>query len=104
MSLRARAIPALIAATAFVALSACSSDPKVDKDDLAKEVSSKLEEQVGQKPKNVDCPDDLEGKKDATTKCILTADDDSTYDVTVTVTSVDGSNVKFDIKVADEPN
>ena len=62
-----------------------------------------LESQVGQAPDKVNCPDDLEGKVDATMTCVLTAGSD-TLDVTVTVTQVDGSDVSFDIKVADQVN
>lgn len=95
------AVPAL---AAVIGLSACSVGTKeVDKADVAKEISSQLEAKVGTAPENVECPENLEAKKDATLVCTLT-DSGESYDVNVTVTSVEGDNTKFDIKVADQPN
>ncbi len=90
------------AATGLLLLSGCSSEKKVDKDDVAKQISTQLESQVGQAPEKVECPEDLKAEKDATLTCTLTDGSDS-YGVKVTVTSVDGDNVKFDIKVDDQP-
>jgi hypothetical protein len=74
----------------------------VDKNEVASQISSKLEEQVGRKPDKVDCPRNLDARKDATLVCTL-SDQGTSYDVTVTVTAVDGDQAKFDIQVADAP-
>lgn len=96
----------IMAVTGAVAVmfgsSGCSSESVVDKGNLATEVSNQLASGAGRKPESVTCPEDLTAKVDATTTCTL-SDSGETYGVKVTVTSVDGSDVKFDIKVDDEP-
>ncbi|MEU0497151.1 DUF4333 domain-containing protein [Mycobacterium sp. NPDC006124] len=75
----------------------------VDKDDVAKQISDQLAQQVGEKPEKVTCPDNLKGTKGATLDCELT-DQGQTYGVTVTVTDVqDGGDVLFDFKVDEQP-
>lgn len=78
-------------------------DLTVDSDKLEDEVADRLEEQVGQRPESVDCPSDLEGALDAEVRCTLTTQDGQEYGVTVTVASVEGENVNFDIQVDDQP-
>lgn len=75
----------------------------VAKDDVATEISNQLKQEVGRAPESVSCPSDLKGEVGATLRCELT-DSGDTYGVTATVTKVDGTNVKFDIKVDDEPS
>lgn len=75
----------------------------VDKDDVAKQISDQLAQQVGEKPEKVSCPDNLKGTKGATLDCELT-DQGKTYGVKVTVTDVQGAgDVLFDFKVDDQP-
>lgn len=74
----------------------------VDKDQVAEEVSNQLAQQAGRKPDSVTCPQNLKGKVGATLRCEL-VDNGQTWGVTVTVTAVEGSDVKFDIKVDDQP-
>jgi predicted thioesterase len=74
----------------------------VDKAQVAEEISGQLAQQAGRKPESVTCPDNLKGVAGATLECELT-DAGQTYGITVTVTSVDAGDVKFDIKVADQP-
>jgi hypothetical protein len=74
----------------------------VDKKVVAQEISDQLEQQNGKKPDSVSCPDNLNGVQGATLRCTL-ADAGQTYGVNVTVTSVEGSDVKFDIKLDDQP-
>jgi Domain of unknown function (DUF4333) len=74
----------------------------IDKNQVAQEISDQLEQQVGRKPDSVTCPGDLKGVEGATLRCELT-DASQTYGVNVTVTSVDGGDVKFDFKVDDAP-
>jgi uncharacterized protein DUF4333 len=94
-------------AAALATTVACSfsvgSGVTVDKKDLAKEISAQLEKQVGRAPDSVDCPDDLKGEVGATTRCTL-KDGSDTYGVNVNVTKVDGTDVKFDLKVDDQPS
>ncbi|WP_068272516.1 DUF4333 domain-containing protein [Aldersonia kunmingensis] len=103
----------LATACCAVALSApvlagCSAEvsignDSVDKDKVAEQISTQLTEQVGTKPDSVECPENLDAKVGATLTCTLTHEGVS-YDVDVTVTSVDDDkNVKFDIEVADQP-
>lgn len=74
----------------------------VDKDAVAEQIAHQLTQQVGRAPESVTCPADLKGDKGETLRCELT-DSGATYGVTVTVTSVDGGDVKFDFKVDDQP-
>jgi uncharacterized protein DUF4333 len=94
------------AAAAVATVAACSfsagTSVSVDKDDLAKEISAQLEKQVGHAPESVECPDDLKGEVGATTRCTL-SDSGETYGVDVNVTKVEGTDVKFDLKVDDKP-
>jgi hypothetical protein len=73
----------------------------VDKHDVAKQISDQLEQQVGRRP-DITCPEDLKRDVGATTRCQL-QDQGATYGVTVTVTSADGGDVKYDLKVDDQP-
>ena len=94
------------AAAAVATAVACSfsagSSVSVHKNDLAKEISAQLEKQVGRAPESVDCPEDLKGEVGATTRCTLN-DAGETYGVDVNVTKVEGADVKFDLKVDDQP-
>jgi serine/threonine protein kinase len=74
----------------------------VDKKDVAQEISDQLEQQTGRKPDSVTCPDNLKSLAGATLRCTL-VDAGQNYGVNVTVTSVDGTDVKFDIKVDNQP-
>jgi hypothetical protein len=74
----------------------------VDKKDVAQQISDQVEQQNGKRPDSVSCPDNLKGVQGATLRCTL-VDAGQTYGVNVTVTSVEGSDVKFDIKVDDQP-
>lgn len=77
------------------------SEPKLSADKLAATVAEKLAATTGQPKPDITCPEDLTGKVGTTTRCTLTASDGSTLGVTVTVSSVDGGNINFDIKADD---
>ncbi|WP_328907789.1 DUF4333 domain-containing protein [Streptomyces sp. NBC_00234] len=79
-----------------------SSEPKLSKDKLAITVAEKLASTTGQPTPDVACPEDLVGKVGHTTRCTLTAGDGSTVGVSVTVSSVDGDRINFDIKADDK--
>ena len=74
----------------------------VDKEKVASAVSDSLAKKVGYPPDSVTCPEDLEGVVGTELRCELVTGYD-TYGVTVTVTSVKGTNVNFDIAVDDKP-
>lgn len=88
------------AAATVATATACSfsagSGLSVDKGELAKEISSQLEQQVGHAPKSVDCPENLKGEVGAQVRCEVT-DGSEKYGVNVTVTKVEGEEVNFDI-------
>jgi hypothetical protein len=77
------------------------SEPKLSADKLATTVAEKLAATTGQPKPHITCPEDLVGKVGTTTRCTLKADDGSSLGVSVTVPSVDGGQINFDIK-ADE--
>jgi len=93
------AAPLVMAAVAT--LSACSFSASVgatsvSKDDVQKQISEKVTEQGGTKPDSVTCPSDLKAEVGATLDCKM-SDGKKNYGVNVTVTSVDGKTVNFDI-------
>ncbi len=79
---------------------ACSfsvgSTPTVSKSDVAKQITSKMTDAAGNKPDTVTCPSDLPAKVGAQINCDMKVKDQS-YNVNVTVTTVNGSDVKFDM-------
>lgn len=99
--MNARRLAGLIAlaclTTAGCAASIGSSTPTVEEADLERSVTRTLADQLGQVD-NVDCPDDLSGEVGATLECSMTADGVNRT-MTVTVTSVEGETVNYDIEV-----
>lgn len=73
-----------------------SSSHAVAKNDVASQITQKLTDARGNKPDSVDCPADLDAKVGAQLNCTMKVKG-TTYGVNVTVTSVEGSNVKFDM-------
>uniref|UniRef100_UPI00037AD9C0 DUF4333 domain-containing protein n=1 Tax=Nocardiopsis halotolerans TaxID=124252 RepID=UPI00037AD9C0 len=74
----------------------------VDAEQVAQRSSEMVAEQVGRNPDAFTCPEDLPAEVDAEIRCELT-DGDQTYGVTVTTTSVDGNDVRWDVQVDDAP-
>ncbi|WP_043217626.1 DUF4333 domain-containing protein [Streptomyces sp. 351MFTsu5.1] len=74
------------------------SEPKMSSDKVASLVSEKLAATTGRPKPDISCPEDLVGKVGTTMRCTLTADDGSTLGVTVSVTSVKGSQISFDME------
>lgn len=89
----------LAAAAAAALLVGCSAEAKLSKDDVADSVAEKLAAQTGQPKPDVTCPEDLKGKVGTSLRCRLTATDGTGFGVTVKVTSVEGSTIRYDIKV-----
>jgi Domain of unknown function (DUF4333) len=88
-------------ATGLVATAGCVANPPprektVAKDDVANQIDAKVNERAGHNPDSVTCPGDLRAKVGAVLECQMT-DNGQTSGVDVTVTSVDGDNVNFDI-------
>lgn len=90
------AVPAMVLGSAGCGANAVTAD------DVEMQISDQLEEQVGQQPDDVSCPDDLPAEEGESIRCELTAGED-TLGVTATVTSVEGDTVNFDIQVDEVP-
>lgn len=73
-----------------------SSSHGVPKGDVASQISTKMTDPAGLKPESVSCPNDLPAKVGAQLDCTMKSNGKN-YDVNVTVTSVNGSDVKFDM-------
>ena len=68
----------------------------VSKADVAQQISTKLTDGQGNKPQSVTCPGDLQAKVGAQLNCEMNVNDEK-YTVNVTVTSVKGKDVEFDM-------
>jgi hypothetical protein len=87
---------AILAAGAGACSVPVSSSHSVSKSDVANQISTKMTDASGNKPTSVTCPHDLDAKVGTQVNCTMKVKD-QTYGVNVTVTSVDGSDVKFDM-------
>lgn len=95
----AAGVLAVVAAVTFVtgcSFSASTGPSAVSKNDVADQISSKVAAQSGQKPDSVSCPQDLKAAVGATIDCTLTTGGQNDA-ANVTVTSVNGTSVDFDI-------
>ncbi len=91
------ALPALLMCTA-----GCADSPKtVTKDEVANQIKEKKWDRSGDSPESVSCPHDLEPTVGAKVVCEMTVNG-RTYDVAVTVTSIEGNNAALDM-VQQEP-
>jgi len=93
------AIPVALACGAVLFAGCSSGTVTVDQHKLEKEISNDLTRVVGQRPKAITCPGDLKGVVGTKMRCQLEASDGSKIGLTVNVTSVKGTEVKFHIKV-----
>jgi len=85
-----------------VLLAGCGAG-RVAAADVENAVAEQVEQQAGARPE-VTCPDDLEAEVGATARCTLTLElVDGEYGVTVTVTSVEDDEARFDVEVGQEP-
>ena len=87
-------------AVGLVVLTAACSDV-VAKDNVAKTIMDQLQKQ-SINAQNVTCPADLQATIGQTVRCSFTVDGQP-VDAIATVTSVDGSNVKYDITTEARP-
>jgi hypothetical protein len=86
----------LVASASACSCSIGTSSHAVSKNDVAQQITSKLTDAAGNKPDSVTCPSDLEAKVGAQLNCTMKVKN-QTFNVNVTVTSVNGSDVKFDM-------
>jgi hypothetical protein len=86
----------LMAGAGACSCSVGSSSHAVSKNDVAQQITSKLTDAAGNKPESVTCPSDLEAKVGAQLNCTMKVKN-QTFNVNVTVTSVNGNDVKFDM-------
>lgn len=92
---RSRFAALSVLGVAALGLVGCSA--YVEQDELEKQVSSSIS-QKGMKVDSVECPDDLDGEVDATTTCTVTVPGGTEVKTDITVTSVDGDQVRFNIQ------
>ena len=93
----ALAVGGMAATLTACSFSASTGGPAtVSKTDVADQISTKVAAQSGQKPDSVSCPRDLKATVGATVDCAMTTGGQNDA-VNVTVTSVNGSSVNFDI-------
>ena len=86
----------LMASAGACSCSVGSSSHAVSKTDVAQQITSKLTDAAGNKPDSVTCPSDLPAKVGAQLNCEMKVKN-QTFNVNVTVTSVNGNDVKFDM-------
>ena len=86
----------LMASAGACSCSIGSSSHAVSKSDVARQITSKLTDAAGNKPDSVTCPGDLPANVGAQLNCEM-KDKNQTFNVNVTVTSVNGSHVEFDM-------
>jgi serine/threonine protein kinase len=72
------------------------SPTSVNKSDVASQITLKMTDAAGNKPDSVNCPSDLPAVVGAQLNCEMKVKN-MTFNVNVTVTSVNGSHVKFDM-------
>jgi hypothetical protein len=89
---------AVVAASLALGLAACGDDV-VSQDEVEKEVKSLISEQVGEEPKEVDCPEDLKAEKGEKMRCKLVTKKGEELGAEVVVTSVDGDKANFSVEV-----
>jgi len=86
----------LMASAGACSCSVGTSSPAVGKSDVASQITSKMTDAAGNKPDSVTCPSDLPAKVGAQLNCEMKVKN-QTFNVNVTVTSVNGNDVKFDM-------
>jgi len=87
-----------VAVIALAVVVAKNATPTVAQSKVESQITDQLEKTDGQRPDSVRCPGGLKGEVGTTMTCTLTAPGEE-RPVQVTVTSVDGLTVNFDIAV-----
>ena len=89
---------ATVAALALTA-GACGEEV-VSKDEVQEEVSLLIQQQAGEKPKSVDCPEDLKAEEGEKIKCKVSVGGQD-VNAEVTVTSIDGEQANFSVEIVE---
>jgi hypothetical protein len=84
------------------ALLAVCGDGEVAKTDIEQIAMKQLSASVGQPSPPITCPSGLKAKIGTKLVCSMPIDD-KVHDVTITVTAVEGTNVKYSVEVGDKP-
>lgn len=92
--------PAVLAVTLATGCTIDLGGKTVERADVEAQIKTQLTPGLGAAPKSVECPGDLKGDVGAALECTLVTSTGEVRKVAVTVTSVDGSRVNFDIKAA----
>ena len=90
-------------AVSTLALGACGSEPTIPTGELEERVAALLQEETGNTPDEVSCPDELPARKGESVRCTYRM---LGYEVGASVTvrdEPDGDSVRLDIQVDDEP-
>jgi len=88
MRMRAMFVVVVVVVVVAATVSSCSSTKTFNQKDL--------QNQIGQRPASVSCPDNLKAKKGTKFRCTLTADDGSKIGLSGTATTDNG---RFSIEV-----
>jgi hypothetical protein len=96
----ARALRVLVLSVFVVgALAGCGGALTVSADDVEAQAIEQFSQQFP--VDSVECDEPLPGEEGATITCVLVSEGQA-FEMTVTTTSVDGSNVQFDLELTDE--
>lgn len=83
-----------------MAVTGCTTSLSVDETKVEETIQANLAPQITGQVEGVDCPDDLKGEVGATMQCTMTVDGQE-LKVDVTVSSIEGQTVNFDMRVVE---
>jgi hypothetical protein len=89
-------VPSLFA---IATLAACGGALTVSADDVEAQAIEQFSQQFP--VDSVECDEPLPGEEGASITCVLVSEGQA-FEMTVTTTSVDGTNVQFDLELTDE--
>ncbi|QKW36529.1 DUF4333 domain-containing protein [Actinomadura sp. NAK00032] len=99
------AVPAIIGALALTT-AACEVTKTVSADAVEEQIVAKFGppfDDGGIGPATADCPQDLRGEVGTTIECVVHDAKGGAYPLTVTVTAVEGDQVRFSMKEPPQP-
>ncbi|MFB4310034.1 DUF4333 domain-containing protein [Actinomadura sp. GTD37] len=99
------AVPALLGALALTT-AACEVTKTVSAADVEEQIVAKFSgpfDDGGIGPATAECPEDLKGKIGTVIECTVRDAKGGTYPLIVTVTSVEGDQVRFNMKEPPQP-
>jgi hypothetical protein len=76
---------------------------RVPGEQIERDINGLAQREEGRPADSIDCPD-LPAVVNSSIRCALVTSDGQAFGVTVTATSVDGTEVDYDIKVDDAPS